>query len=345
MMVLMLCCLIITIAYLLTLDTKDNGFQRKIKASNLKAIKVIQLPPGLFYFAGIDRSKLYLKNLDVATVVYSVDFSLTTLRKDNLGLKSEINIKNKTVNIGVVDTAAYVTGSQSGTLTIIPKTGGAVHHFKNPDLWLDQTTLLSGDAMVGRAVTLSGDRLQMKLIRFNYRKNQIEKEHPLKEQASGIFSTDGILQGDERGKSLFYMFFYKGEFLALDTNLSVRYSAKTIDTITRAAANLATLNQESKGKKETIVTQANPPRVLNRSYTVHENQIYILSTLKSDNETSSVFRKNQVIDVYRGENGKYSYSFYIPKYERKKLREIRISGNTIFALFDDVLLKYQQVIP
>ncbi|WP_288879749.1 hypothetical protein [Pedobacter panaciterrae] len=326
-------------------DNKDNGFQRRIKTSNFNAIKEIQLPPGLFYFAGIGHSELYFKNLDIATAVYSVDFALTALQKNNLTLKADVNIKNKSVNIGVVDTATFVTGSQSGTLTIIPKTGSAVRYFKNPDLWLDQTSLLSTKAMVGRAFTLNRDKLQMKLIRFDYYENKIEREYPLKEQKSGIFSTDGILQADQAGKKLFYVYFYKGEFLALDTNLSVRYSAKTIDTITGTAANIVTLNQDFRDKKEAIVTQANPPKVLNRSYTLYQNRIYILSTLKSDNETSSAFRKNQVIDVYREENGKYIYSFYIPKYKGKKLREIRISGNAIFALFDDVLVKYQQVIP
>lgn len=318
----------------------SNSFNRKLVNLEYKVENSIKLPSSFFYFAGEPIKGLYLKDLKVSKELYYVDFKLYNINKRVLALPDEISVRKNKVNIGVVDTAIYVSGNLSGNLNIYSFTNKNRYSFKNPNSWFDQTRLLSSSSIVGRGLSTINGNLHMKIINFNYTKNTIEKIYDLPSEEGKVFDVDGQLQLDKTSKRIFYMFFYKGSFLCLDTNLSLIYKAKTIDTVTFTTSKTASITTKINNKLENKTTQSNPRSVINRSYTLYQEKLYLVSSLKADNEIFKNYRNNQIIDVYSCLQGNYLYSFYIPKFKRKQLREFKIHNKTLYAIFDDVLVSY-----
>ena len=335
------CFSIILIYQALNSKHEKNGFKRIIVQRTYKLENSIKLPSSFFYFAGEPQGALYLKDLQTANSIYVADFTLSDVKKQMFNVPDEISVRKKKVNIGIVDTSIFISGNLAGILNIYSFNNRIGHSFKNPKIWFDQTTLVSNSTIVGRGLETIDGELQIKILNFNYIKNIQKASYNLSANPGNVFSVDGQLQIDRMSKSLFYMFFYKGSFLCLDTNLNVKYKAKTIDTITSSALQTATLSTKINNKKETKTTQATPQNVINRSYTLYQNKLYLVSSLKADNESFTNYRDNQIIDVYTCDSGKYLYSFYVPKFKRKKLRELKIHNKFLFAIYDNFLVGYK----
>ena len=59
------------------------------------------------------------------------------------------------------------------------------------------------------------------------------------------------------------------------------------------------------------------------------------------NEDEKKFENSSVIDTYNLRDGQYQFSFYLPKHNEKKMREFKVSGDMLIALYDHYVLKYQ----
>lgn len=137
------------------------------------------------------------------------------------------------------------------------------------------------------------------------------------------------------------MFYRRGEFLCMDTNLNVVYKAKTIDTVHNA--NIKTeLRNETSGDGTKVLKRilSTPPNLVNIYYTISGNQLFILSALRADNETQYEFSRNSSIDVYNTVNGSYLYSFHLPKYNNELLRQFEIKGNLLIGIYDHYVVTY-----
>lgn len=334
--------IIVTICILLFFQffrsEKKNGFQRNFKKHKFQITKIYELPKSAkFYFAGSSQENFYFKNLTDLNSLFYIDKELERLNQIPLNLAKDLNNRIKSVNIGIADSLIYATENKTGELTLINKNDGYVRHYPPPFIRLDNSFLLSSSSILGRSVIVNGEMIGRQLVKVNYLNGKIEQKKVLEKQVDGYFCTDGILKFDPIIHRIFYMYVYRGEFLCLDTNLNLIYKAKTIDTVTTASIKL-TNNTKS---KTTYTTQATPPKFVNRNIVLFENNVFILSALKSDNETFSDFKKNQVVDVYEKNDGKYSYSFYIPKYNDLKLRNFLITTDFIIAIFDNYLVKFK----
>lgn len=341
--IIVLCFSVIPFYQRFFLKQDRNGFERKIIKTTYKVVNSIKLPSSSCYFAGEPNEELYLKDLQTANVIFIADLTLSNIKKRAYNVPDEISVRKRKVNIGIVGTSVFISGNLAGNLNIYSLANPTGTSYKNPKIWFDQTTLASNTTVIGRGLQTIKGNLQIQVINFNYKKSRVKSKYNLSAEAENVFSVDGQLQLDNMSKDLFYMFFYKGSFLCLDTNLNLKYEAKTIDTITSSSLKTATLSARIKNKTETKTTQSTPRNVINRSYTLYQNHLYLISSLKADNESLSKFRDNQIIDVYTCESGKYLYSFYVPKFKRTKLRELKIHDKSLFAIYDDFLVGYKLV--
>lgn len=318
-------------------NDENNGFKRTIKRQKIDFVKQFPLPLTPFYFAGVTPEELYLKDSKNTTSLFSINYSLDGLRRNKLKLPKE---SGKQVTIGLLDTTIYVVTNNSGKLNVLSKNTFIVHNFKSPEIMFNHARLISKQSIVGVSAKTQGQQVQRVLSKLNYIKSKVEKEHILEKQVDGFFCTDGMLQFDPKSSKLFYMYFYRGDFFCLDTNMNTLYKAKTIDTVNKVEMKIAKISKTSDHEKQTSIIPAEPAKLINRKFIIFQNCIYILSALKADNESSSDFKNNQVVDVYSIDKGGYLYSFYIPKYKGFKLREFRLTENFIFATFNNYLVKY-----
>jgi len=322
------------------LHPEKTGFKRKIRKQNMEIVATLKLPSTFFYFAGYSELKLFLKDLKTPESLFSVNYTIANLKRLRFNTSS-LNAKPNHLNIGVQDTTIYLANKQTGNFKTIFIISGKSNEFKYTAINLDQIHLLSKRSIVGRQISLTDKQPARKLVKIDYTKNKTEHTYVLQKQTDGFFCTDGMLQIDAQNAKLYYMYFYRGEILCLDSNLRQNYSINTIDTISTAKLNNLTQTKTINKHKETTFNLASPPKIVNKNFTLYRNKVYVLSLIKSDNESVTVFKKNQVVDVYDADNGQYRYSFYIPKYKNKKLQEFRLKDNFIYAIFDNFLIKYK----
>lgn len=157
----------------------------------------------------------------------------------------------------------------------------------------------------------------------------------LKKQVDGIFCTDGNLIKTPDSKHLFYIYYYRNQFLCTDKNLNLLYAGKTIDTNAHAKIKVSYI------KSSNQTTLSAPPIYVNKQASANNKYLFIVSGLRADNEKGASLDDFSTIDVYKVQKGKYQFSFYLPDFNKKKLTDFRVDDHSLYALYDHYLYKYQ----
>lgn len=327
------------IMYLLSLkeNQEKNAFTRKFINPNIKLKHVIKLTTQ-FLLAEKPKDKIILDNYKDKSHLYSIDFSLKEI--DTIPLHTPKGF-NKSLNVykASLESSIYLTNSFSEIVTF---NQAIINSYKISNLNFDVFRPISQKSLVVRARKEIEKEKDRQLVKLSLKKSaSIIKIFTIPKQIDGFFCNDGWLHFDEANSVIFYMYYYRGEFLCLDTNLNLKYKAKTIDTITKANIKTAfSSTRLNNGTRFNQVVPKNPPKLVNRHLTTNNDHVYVLSGLKADNETQSEFQSNQQVDVYSTKNGKYLHSFYIPKYKNQKLNYFEIKGDTIVAVFGIYLVTF-----
>ncbi|MCG8323302.1 MAG: hypothetical protein MI921_27630 [Cytophagales bacterium] len=161
------------------------------------------------------------------------------------------------------------------------------------------------------------------------------KSSILEKQVEGRFSVDGLLKFEPETSSLVYLYYYRNQFISLDTALNIVYKGSTIDTVTKAQINVAHL------KSESSYTMSSPSLLVNKRLCLTPDFIFIQSARKADNEDQKSFKQSVVIDAYAIKNGDYQFSFYLPNFKKSKLRDFMIYNDRLVAIFDQYLCTYR----
>ncbi len=250
------------------------------------------------------------------------------------GLHTESNIYS-----GSLATNIYLSNPYSD---VVKFKENNVELYKIKKLRFDFFKPISENSIITRAQTSENHDRRRELVKIDLKDDETNRKNfIIPKQVDGFFCNDGWLHYDKGIESIFYMYFYRGLVLCLDTNLNLKYKLKTIDTVTKAAIKIGLYKEKLKdGSSISRITQTTPTELTNRYLTTYEDKIYILSGLKADNDLTTEFNKNQPIDVYSINNGKYLYSFYIPKYKEQKVNFFQIKKNKIIAIFGTNLVTF-----
>jgi len=150
----------------------------------------------------------------------------------------------------------------------------------------------------------------------------------LQAQGEGLFSTDGMLLKVPGANKLIYTYYYRNEFICMDTSLKILYRGNTIDTNTTAKINV----QYIASKKE--YTLSSIPKIVNKQTAVSKTRLFVLGGLKADNETDQLFEQSADIDVYQLSNGRYEFTLSIPrKFSGKRLNDFFVDGQQLLAVY------------
>lgn len=161
---------------------------------------------------------------------------------------------------------------------------------------------------------------------------QVFTDKILEKQLDGVFCTDGMMLFQREFNRVVYMYYYRNEFIVMDTSLNLEYRSHTIDTTAHVAIEVATI--ESENSK----VMASPPLFVNKKSCAAGNWLFVNSNLMAKNEYPGTFRKASVIDVYNLSSGNYAFSFYIYNYWRRKpMTEFNVYGNRMVVLYGSVV--------
>ena len=155
----------------------------------------------------------------------------------------------------------------------------------------------------------------------------------IRKQSEGVFSTDGILRFDRVSGRYVYMFFYRNQFICIDSNFNLLYRGQTIDTNAHTKFRLVSIPYQNS------TAFASPGFRVNRVGCINQDWILINSDLQADNEEKDIFSLYAVIDVYGLKSGRYHYSFYLPK-GNGKITDMAILHNDLVVIQNQKLIIY-----
>jgi hypothetical protein len=157
----------------------------------------------------------------------------------------------------------------------------------------------------------------------------------LERQVDGMFCVEGDLHYNKQLNRLVYLYFYRNEYIVMDTSLNLLSRYHTIDTFSHAQIKIAKIESQN------YSTHAAPALRINGNSCVYGNYLFVNSNLLANNEDEKEFRGSTVIDVYNIKNGTYSHSFYIKDYRGMKVMGFQVLENHLATLVDRYLVIYK----
>ena len=310
---------------------EHNSFNRSFHSDPMDLSGNLDLKYNSYYLAGTTTNHIYLGNSTAPTHLLIADISLKDIQRVQLKLERFLY---KSILVKVDSPYFYL---MDGTIPFIYK--GNVNDWYGNRYMHDTTFFLeaipiSNHSFALRAMTTESNenvlaKKTMSPSHLKYSTNILEK------QIDGIFCTDGMLHYDKYSSNLVYMYFYRNQFMCIDTSLNLLYKANTIDTISQAQIKVANIRSEER------ITMASPPLLVNRASCVSNGWLFINSNLLAKNEDKKAFDQAAVIDVYNLQEGRYKFSFYIPDYKEKRVRSFEVSDYTLITLYDHYILTYK----
>jgi hypothetical protein len=164
------------------------------------------------------------------------------------------------------------------------------------------------------------------------KKHSIIEDHFSERNVESLFANDGLLYYDSTTHLACYTYIYQNGFICMDTNLNLKLTARTIDTLTKREIKVAHV--------ESSYTMKQPPQIVNYVGAVAAGNLFLQSMLQADNEYSLDFTENAVIDVYNLINGSYKGSFYIPPFNGKKPHQFHVIDKTLYAVYGKTVILY-----
>jgi len=158
----------------------------------------------------------------------------------------------------------------------------------------------------------------------------------LEKQVDGKFCMDGMLRFDPAQNLVIYTYYYRNQFIVADSNLTLLYRGRTLDTTAHARVKV------SISTKDGSETLSAPTTVVNKSTATALGKLFIHSSIMGLEENESDFVRTATIDVYDLTNGTYRYSFRLPKRGKYSMREFWIDENsqTLYALYGKELVSF-----
>lgn len=304
---------------------KQGSFIRHFTHKYPTVSKRISLPPGYYYFAGKDRSRIWLGNEKAPNHLFSVSRdgeihtnSLNSVQKDNAKIERGqlayigypyyimVNGAKKQIRFGHV---AY--SSEMGVAT-------TPFSFDIASPAGDSTFLL-------RINTADG----FQLAYYTPGQSLVKTSH-LTTQGLSQLSRDGMILFDEREKLSAYVYYYRNLFIVFDRYRTA--SINTIDTVSFSLANVGEADVGGKRMKNTSTI------AFNYRADISNRNMYIISKARSSLQ-SPVDRDSVVIDMYSVTDSKYVSSFTIPKhFKGKPIQDFRVLYPYMFILTENELI-------
>ena len=310
-----------------------NNFIRRIPPFAAKKVYQTTLPYNSYYLAGISSDKLYLGNRTAPSIVTEIDTTLQSL------LTHRIKLMNGTTElelpiIKISPPYFYVIDNSLATVF-----RGKLVDWKAYEI-VKQVQMFTGivdvdsTRIIFRAATTKFGNL---LGTFNLGPNITVDYHKdlLQKQIDGYFDTDGTMHYNKISKKFIYLYYYRNQFIVTDENLNLKYRGRTIDTTSQAKIKVEYI-EKSKRKKF-----AAPPQMVNRRSALHNNLLFVNSTLQGKYDPEVMVNKASIIDVYNISNKSYVLSFYIYNIESKSLDNFLVNGTHLFAQFGTDIVCYQ----
>jgi len=324
------------------LNKQNNAFIRHYPPHFLSSLRTLDLNYNSFYIAGHSAGHIYLGNTKAPGCVLVANDLLTDTQYHNLSLpegsKLFIDASRWQLNypfMNLVDSkSSTIIQTQLPELSIYERYNLTVQ-------FPEEIKAVSKSSFVYKHYNPA---LQQSILsKYRGTGPDYTPEKPLLEkQLDGHFCLDGQLLYSSGSATIVYLYYYRNEFLCLDTNLNLQFRGKTIDTNSVAKITLDTIFFQNGDKN---LTFNKPPLIINKAGSVSDNLLFINSRLIADNDDPNLFDNQTAIDIYDLTKKNYLYSFLLPDYKGNKLKQFMVFGKKLIALYEQYMVTWDLKIP
>lgn len=332
-----ICPLILLSAYFISsnkINYKYNSFERSFSLEPLTLSAYQDLKYNSFYIAGISKQHLYFGNILEPSRVLITNHLLADTQHIKINIKNANHFKYYSIKLSVDSPNFYLS---DGRIPVILK--------GNLSNWYALPFIDDGKYFI-ECVPFSNSSFAIRTTDPNTHNLILGKmthlppfykaaPHLLEKQIDGKFCTDGMLHYSTDLGWLVYIYYYRNQFICLDTGMNLLYRGNTIDTISKAKITMAQV------KSNKSVTVSTPPLVVNKKTCVSNNLLFVNSNLLAKNENKKEFEGASVIDVYNLKRGDYQFSFYIPNFRGKKMKSFKVINNKLICMYNQYAVVYQ----
>lgn len=315
-------------------NSHKNGFSRKFIPAAIIPVKGIDLVYHHYYIAGLDSDSLYIGNFRATAQLLVTDYRFSDTQYREINIDDTGKIAWAAIKIHEDFPNLYI--GEDITPALIRQD---MQNYKSYRYHLDSNFFISFLPLSISSILFT---TYNSAAQHSYLKKEIptskginSKIIPLQKQVDGFFSSDGIILYNKMHQRVIYVYKYRNLFHCLDTNLNILYNGHTIDTTQQVLIKVGEIKSENK------LTMTTPRYFVNRLAATDGDYIYINSALMANNEQTSIFRQNSVIDVYSLKTGEYQYSFYLPHIKKQQLRDFKIRNGNLFAVYDTYLYHFK----
>ena len=314
---------------------QPGSFLRQYPPHPVIASDIIKLPDEHYYFAGATNEKIYLANTLDPFEVLTIhrDISDTTFVRLDLGITDRLKYFRITVRIDS-PYFYFMDGAIPYMFRGKISTWKGEVFMKDSTYFIDALPISPGSFAISALSTKTNEKALGKLV-VN---RNVKLNHDLLErQFDGLFDVDGSLSYEKELNKLVYVYFYRNQYLVIDTVLNLEYRGNTIDTF--RTAQIKTADAYSGGSMKLSV----PPVITNKSHAVYRQCLFVHSLLPAKNEDMDQFNKASVIDVYDLASQTYQFSFYIYDEDGEKMRNLMVRNNELYALYQSSIRRFDLV--
>lgn len=312
---------------------KENNFIRRFSQHPIRDEKAFDLGVDSYYFAGIASGQVYLGNVTAPLVLTSIDTALTTTKAVKIRLDDTTH-PFRSIQIKVKSPYFYV---YDGSVPVIYRGqlgDSLARTVSYADAYFSQLEVIDSFNFAFRTQSAETKAQVLGSLRLD-RDPKVTLNHELLEkQVDGMFDTDGQLLRDDMTGELVYIYFYRNEFLVMDSSLHLTQRLHTIDTISRAQVQVRSLS-DGRHKMDA------PPLQVNKRSAVHNRVLFNESNLMGKFESREMWNKAAVIDMYRTDRQEYPGSFYVHHRGSHKMTRMIVTDKYFFVLSGNEIVRYR----
>ena len=320
--------LLITVLYTFSnkINHQKNGFIRLFRPHLITPTKNLDIKYNSYYIAGTTKNYIYLGNYIVPTHLLVAKYDLADTESLELRVAHNVKANWPVVQVSIDSPNVYLVDGITPTILHSDLSTREVNEYLKRIPFFTSVQPISNSSFVIRAYD---NHLQKSILAKVSVDSPYFKSAPdlLIKQVDGSFCTDGMLHYDPDLACIIYLYYYRNQFLCLDTNLNVIYRGNTIDTISHAQIKVSKINSNTS-------TFSAPPVIVNKKSCVAGDWLFVNSGLIANNETKEMFDKYSVIDIYSLKDGQYHFSFYVPLSEKEKITSLRVYNKTLIVIYD-----------
>lgn len=313
----------------------SQNFLRSFPVNKIVQKKIIHLKSEGFYLAGATAERIYLGNQKANLRLFYIDRSLATIGNVKLDLRDVDSLKFRKPNLQIDSPFFYIKdGNMPGIFRGNLADGTGYQILKKTPPFI-QAIPLTDNSFIIQSIVGDKDANQLKTVLCKTTEDSLifQKDSGIENSNDSYYGGFGVMRYSKHLNKIIYTHFYSNELVAMDSGLHVLSKGQTIDSVSKAKVKLASVSKNT-------FTLASPPSVVNLNTSVSGRLLLVHSNLMAANESTNVFNKNSVIDVYDINSLKYNFSFYIPDQHDFKMQSFQIWNTNLITIAGPYLTIY-----